>query len=175
MVIIEIWDLYTQDRIKTDKTMIRGQKIIPGLYRLVVHVCIFNSQGEMLIQQRQPFKSGWSIRWDVTVGGSAISGDTSQSAAEREVYEEIGYRLSLDGIRPALTINFDDGFDDFYLIQQDLEIDALKLQYEEVQSVKWASRDEILKMIQEEIFIPYQPSLIDLLFFMRDKKGAHTR
>lgn len=111
----------------------------------------------------------------MTVGGSAISGDTSQSAAEREVYEEIGYRLSLDGIRPALTINFDDGFDDFYLIQQDLEIDALKLQYEEVQSVKWASRDEILKMIQEEIFIPYQPSLIDLLFFMRDKKGAHTR
>ncbi|MTL76475.1 NUDIX domain-containing protein, partial [Turicibacter sanguinis] len=102
-MIIEIWDLYTQDRIKTDKTMIRGQKIIPGLYRLVVHVCIFNSQGEMLIQQRQPFKSGWSNRWDVTVGGSAISGDTSQSAAEREVYEEIGYRLSLDGIRPALT------------------------------------------------------------------------
>ncbi|RXD24918.1 NUDIX hydrolase, partial [Acinetobacter baumannii] len=29
-MIIEIWDLYTQDRIKTDKTMIRGQKIIPG-------------------------------------------------------------------------------------------------------------------------------------------------
>lgn len=31
--------------------------------------------------------------WDLTVGGSAISGDTSQMAAEREVYEEIGYPL----------------------------------------------------------------------------------
>ena len=172
---MEKWNLYTIDRVITNRVITRGDDIPKNLYHLVVHVCIFNAKNQMLIQQRQPFKSGWSNRWDVTVGGSAISGDTSQSAAEREVYEEIGYRLSLDGIRPALTINFDDGFDDFYLIQQDLEIDALKLQYEEVQSVKWASRDEILKMIQEEIFIPYQPSLIDLLFFMRDKKGAHTR
>lgn len=102
---MEIWDLYTKDRIKTEETMVRGEKITKGFYRLVVHVCIFNSRGEMLIQQRQPFKSSWSNMWDITVGGSAISGDTSQSAAEREVYEEIGYKLSLDGIRPALTIN----------------------------------------------------------------------
>ena len=102
---MEIWDLYTKDRIKTEETMVRGEKITKGFYRLVVHVCIFNSRGEMLIQQRQPFKSSWSNMWDITVGGSAISGDTSQSAAERKVYEEIGFKLSLDGIRPALTIN----------------------------------------------------------------------
>lgn len=83
---MEIWDLYTKDRIKTEETMVRGEKITKGFYRLVVHVCIFNSQGEMLIQQRQLFKSSWPNMWDVTVGGSAISGDTSQSAAEREVY-----------------------------------------------------------------------------------------
>ena len=112
---MEIWDLYTKDRIKTEETMVRGEKITKGFYRLVVHVCIFNSRGEMLIQQRQPFKSSWSNMWDITVGGSAISGDTSQSAAERKVYEEIGYKLSLDGIRPALTIKFEDGFDDSIL------------------------------------------------------------
>ena len=152
---MEIWDLYTKDRIKTEETMVRGEKITKGFYRLVVHVCIFNSQGEMLIQQRQPFKSSWPNMWDVTVGGSAISGDTSQSAAEREVYEEIGYKLSLDGIRPALTINFEDGFDDMYLIKKDIEISDLYLQYEEVKAVKLASKEEILKMIDEETFIPY--------------------
>lgn len=129
----------------------------------------------MLIQQRQPFKSGWSNMWDITVGGSAISGDTSRSAAEREVYEEIGYKLSLDGIRPTLTINFDDGFDDMYLIQQDQDISKLELQDEEVKDVRWASKEEILTMIDEETFIPYHKSLIELLFFMRDKKGTHTR
>ena len=172
---MEIWDLYTKDRIKTEETMVRGEKITKGFYRLVVHVCIFNSRGEMLIQQRQPFKSSWSNMWDITVGGSAISGDTSQSAAEREVYEEIGYKLSLDGIRPALTINFEDGFDDMYLIKKDIEISDLYLQYEEVKAVKWASKEEILKMIDEETFIPYHKSLIELLFFMKDTKGTHTR
>ena len=173
---MEIWDLYTKDRIKTEETMVRGEKITKGFYRLVVHVCIFNSRGEMLIQQRQPFKSSWSNMWDITVGGSAISGDTSQSAAEREVYEEIGYKLSLDGIRPALTINFEDGFDDMYLIKKDIEISDLYLQYEEVrEAVKWASKEEILKLIDEEIFIPYHKSLIELLFFMKDTKGTHTR
>ncbi|WP_195467591.1 NUDIX domain-containing protein [Clostridium sp. D43t1_170807_H7] len=172
---MEIWDLYTKDRIKTEETMVRGEKITKGFYRLVVHVCIFNSQGEMLIQQRQLFKSSWPNMWDVTVGGSAISGDTSQSAAEREVYEEIGYKLSLDGIRPALTINFEDGFDDMYLIKKDIEISDLYLQYEEVKAVKWASKEEILKMIDEETFIPYHKSLIELLFFMKDTKGTHTR
>lgn len=172
---MEIWDLYDEDRVKTGETMVRGEAIPKGFYHLVVHVCIFNSRGEMLIQQRQPFKSGWSNRWDVTVGGSAVLGDTSRVAAEREVAEEIGYQLSLQGIRPALTINFDDGFDDFYLVQQDLDITKLKLQYEEVQAVKWASMDDILTMIDDEIFIPYHKSLIELLFFMRDKMGTHTR
>lgn len=172
---MEIWDLYDKDRIKTGETMLRGSKFKENTYHLVVHVCIFNLEGKMLIQQRQPFKDGWPNMWDITVGGSAVSGDTSQLAAEREVYEEIGYKLSLDGIRPSLTINFDKGFDDIYLIQKDIDISKLKLQYEEVQSVKWASKEEILSMIDEEIFIPYHKSLIDLLFFMRTSKNSHTR
>lgn len=172
---MEIWDVYDKDRIKTGETMVRGNKFKEDTYHMVVHVCIFNSECKMLIQQRQPFKDGWSNMWDITVGGSAISGDTSQLAAEREVYEEIGYKLSLDGIRPALTINFDKGFDDIYLIKQDIDISKLSLQYEEVQSVKWASKEDILCMIDEETFIPYHKSLIELLFFMRNSKGAHTR
>lgn len=172
---MEIWDLYDNERIKTGETMIRGSKFKENTYHLVVHVCIFNSEGKMLIQQRQPFKEGWSNMWDITVGGSAISGDTSQLAAEREVYEEIGYNLSLDGIRPAITINFDKGFDDIYLIQDYIDIEKLNLQYEEVQSVKWASMEEIIAMIYENIFIPYHKSLIELLFSMRDRKDAHSR
>lgn len=172
---MEIWDLYDKDRIKTGETMVRGSQFKENTYHLVVHVCIFNLEGKMLIQQRQPFKDGWPNMWDITVGGSAVSGDTSQLAAEREVYEEIGYKLSLDGIRPSLTINFDKGFDDIYLIQKYIDISKLKLQYEEVQSVKWASKEEILSMIDEEIFIPYHKSLIDLLFFMRNSKNSHTR
>ena len=85
----ELWDLYYKNRIPTGKTHKRGEPMKEEDYHMVVHVCIFNSKNELLIQQRQPFKEGWPNMWDLTVGGSATSGDTSQSAAEREVFEEI--------------------------------------------------------------------------------------
>ena len=172
---MEMLDLYTKDRVRTGKTIVRGTKIPQGFYRLVVHVCIFNSKGEMLIQQRQPFKNGWSNLWDITVGGSAIAGDTSQTAAEREVLEEIGYPLSLEGVQPSLTINFSNGFNDIYLVHRDIDIASLKLQYEEVQAVRWAAMEDIFRLIDEGVFIPYHKSLIELVFFMRTHDGTHTR
>ncbi len=171
---MELFDLYDVNRIKTGKTIERGKEIPAGLYHIVVHVCIFNSKGQMLIQQRQPFKAGWSNMWDISVGGSAVSGDTSQSAAEREVLEEIGYKISLENTRPVITIHFDHGFDDIYTITEDIDINKLSLQPEEVQTVKWADEEDIIRMIDEGIFIPYHKELIKLLFFMRNHRGTLT-
>ncbi len=169
---MEFWDVYDINRNKTDKTMVRGEDFEENCYHLVVHICIFNSKGEMLIQQRQPFKKGWSNLWDVTVGGSAIQGDNSQSAAERELLEEIGLKIDLANIRPHITVNFAKGFDDYYLIEQDIDINELSLQYEEVQKVKWASKEEIFSMIDEGQFIPYFKSLIQLFFDNRKQYGS---
>lgn len=170
---MELWDVYRSDRTKSGKTMVRGDQFESGAYHLVVHACIFNAKGEMLIQQRQPFKSGWPDMWDITVGGSAIAGDTSQTAIEREIFEEIGLKVDLQNVRPHLTINFDAGFDDIYLLEKEVKIDELKLQYEEVQRVKWASMEEIYQKSDEGTFIPYYKSLIQLLFDMRKKYGCH--
>ncbi len=170
---MELWDIYTQDRIKTEKTMVRGHEFAQGSYHLVVHACVFNSKGEMLIQQRQPFKLGWENMWDITVGGSAVSGDTSQMAVERELFEEIGLRFDFENIRPHLTINFEFGFDDIYLIEKDVNLGELKLQYEEVQNVKWASEHEVLTLLETGEFVPYHKNLIQLFFSMKNKYGVH--
>lgn len=168
----EKWDLYDIERVKTGEITERGKPIPPNRYHLVVHVCIFGSDGRMLIQQRQPFKEDWSDMWDVTVGGSAVAGDTSQTAAEREVMEEIGLPLSLDGERPRITINFDVGFDDFWCVKRDVDLSELKLQYEEVQAVKWATKEEILAMIEGGEFIPYHKSLIEMVFLFSGQIGT---
>ncbi|GAY76630.1 putative Nudix hydrolase YfcD [Sporolactobacillus inulinus] len=68
-------------------------------------------------------------------------------------------------------MNFDTGFDDYYLVERELAIKDLNLQYEEVQSVKWASKDEIVSLIQEGRFIDYW--FAELLFEMRKQRGAH--
>ncbi|CEG26406.1 NUDIX hydrolase [Bacillus sp. B-jedd] len=172
---MEIWDVYDRDRIRTGKTMVRGSDFEADAYHMVVHVCIFHSDGRMLIQQRQPFKEGWPNLWDITVGGSAVAGDSSQSAAEREVLEEIGYQINLQAVRPSLTINFEKGFDDIYLVEDDVEISSLKVPSEEVQKVKWATSEEIISMIHSGNFIPYHTSLIELLFDLRKGLGGHSK
>lgn len=171
---MERWDLFDLDRQRTQEIAVRGEKLPAGRYHMVVHVCVFNRRGEMLIQQRQPFKQGYPNLWDVTVGGSAVAGDTSVRAAEREVSEELGLPLDLTGRQPALTIPFDEGFDDWYLADADPDLSSLTLQYEEVQAVRWASMDEILRMIDSGEFIPYRLPLIPLLFDMHaGGEGAH--
>ena len=136
---MEYFDLYNRDRIPLGKQIQRGETIPEGEYHTVIHVCVFNSKNQMLIQQRQPFKAGWSNMWDISVGGSAVAGENSAQAAERELEEEIGLKNSFENIRPILTVHFDHGFDDIYTIQKDVDINELKLQYEEVQAVKWAT------------------------------------
>ena len=172
---MELFDLYTKDRVKNGRTMVRGEPVPEGCYRIVVHVCIFDSEGRMLIQQRQPFKRGWANLWDVSVGGSAVSGDSSRSAAERETMEELGLAIDLKDARPVLTLHFNRGFDGFYVLTQAVDPASLRLQYEEVQAVRWAGLEEILAMINDGRFIPYEKSLIALLFFLRGHRGAHTK
>ncbi len=172
---MELWDVYDVDRNKTDRTMVRGEAFAEGDYHLVVHVCIFNSKGELLIQQRQSFKEGWPNMWDVSVGGSAVQGDNSRTAAEREVLEELGIKLDLQEVRPHLTINFSKGFDDVYLIEKDIDLSELHLQYEEVQNAKWTTKEEVLHMIESGEFIPYYPSFISLIFDIRKDYGCHMK
>jgi len=172
---MELWDVYNKDRVKTDDTMVRGDEFKEGHFHLVVHACIFNNKGEMLIQQRQPFKKGWPNMWDISAGGSATKGDTSQIAMERELFEELGVHIDLQNTRPHLTINFDHGFDDVFLIEEEFELSKLTLQQEEVQQVKWASMKEILTMIDKGEFIPYYKELIGLFFRMRGGYGAQMR
>ena len=174
MFAMELFDLYTSDRVKTGKTMVRGEPVPEGFYRMVVHVCLFSPDGQMLIQQRQPFKRGWSNLWDVSVGGSAVAGDTSRSAAERETREELGLTVDLSEERPTLTLHWEHGFDDYYVLTRAVDLNTMRLQYEEVRQVRWASREEILRMIDDGTFIPYEKSLIDLLFRRKDHRGAHT-
>ena len=170
---MECWDVYDIERNKTGRTMIRGDKFEEGAYHLVVHICIFNSKGEMLIQRRIPTKDKWPNMWDLTVGGSAVKGETSNEAIERELFEEIGLDLDMKNLRPKLTINFLHGFNDIYIVNNiDVDLEKLKLQAEEVAEVSWATKDEILTMIEENKFIPYYKNYISLLFDIRNDYGC---
>lgn len=166
---MELWDLYDKQRRPLGTTVRRGDKLPDGCYRLVITVCIFDRAGRMLIQRRHPDKFGWGGLWDISVGGSVISGEDSSSGAQRELYEELGLDIPLKGERPKVSFSFREGFIDAYLIVTDeISLDTLRLQPEEVVGVRYATREEIHSMIDSGEFISYDKSVIDLVFFMRN-------
>lgn len=166
----ELWDLYDINRIPTGKKHRRGDSMHEGEYHIVIHVCIFSSRNELLIQKRQPWKQGWPGMWDLTVAGSAVSGDDSQTAAMREIKEELGLDIDLTGIRPHFTVNFNNGFDDYYFITKDVEIEKLVLQKEEVSDVKWVNLEELLRMADAGEMVPYY--FLDKIFNIKNQYGS---
>ena len=172
---MELVDLYDENRAPLGRTAERYGKKDPGEYRTVVHVCLFNSRGQLLIQKRTDGKRVWPGMWDVSVGGGVDAGETSRQGAEREFREELGYPLDLTGKRPVATVNFPGGFDDFYIVEQDLELDALTLQTEGVAQVRWVTEEELLAMLDAGTFISYPRSFLQFLFAMRGKFGFPTK
>lgn len=168
---MEKFDVYDDNRLLANKTCERGTKLSKNENRMVVHICVFNSNGEMLIQQRQSFKKLFPNMFDISCGGSSISGETSRESARRELKEELGIDYDFSNDRPFFTVNFQNGFDDYYIINLDIDLSKLILQTEEVKLVMWASLDEIIEMIDDGRFVPYSISLISLIFDYRNNIG----
>ncbi|MCD7855506.1 MAG: NUDIX domain-containing protein [Clostridiales bacterium] len=169
---MEFFDVYNSDRTKTGFKCERGKEPPSGGYRLVVHICIFNSKGEMLIQKRQPVKHAFPDMWDLSAGGSVISGETSAEGAQRETLEELGLKTDLSQKTPHLTFCCENIFDDYYIINRDIDLDELILQESEVSEVKWADLEEIIEIMKKGVFVPYKEGLIKLLFELKDSRGA---
>ena len=112
---MEMIDLFDKNR-KYIKTIARGEDFPENMYRIVVHLCIFSKNGEMLIQKRQSTKTLLPDKWDITVGGQIISGETSSDGIQRELKEELGIDIDFSAHRPKLTMSFDGGFDDIYIV-----------------------------------------------------------
>lgn len=168
---MEIIDLYDRHRNKLDQTIIRDAVQPVDTYYLIVHACIFNKHGQLLIQHRHSNKSRWSNLWDVSVGGAANAGDTSQNAIQRELQEELGIPYDFSKSRPLFTVNFERGFDDFYIIHHEITIADLNFRDDEVQDADWASQNQILDMINEGTFIQYEPVFIQMIFAMARNGG----
>ena len=144
-------DLYDKDKNLTGKTIYKNFPIPKGYYILVVLIFIQNSEGKFLIQKRSKLKNGKFA----TTGGHPKAGETSIEGAITEVKEEIGLDISKQNMKLFYSGRSDTArvFCDDYYIKMDVpDIENLKLQKSEVDSVYWFSTDEIKKLMQEGKF-----------------------
>lgn len=62
----------------------------------VIHVHIFNPDKKLLLQKRSKDKDIQPGKWDTSIGGHVMSGETTNNAIKREALEELGIKINFD-------------------------------------------------------------------------------
>jgi isopentenyldiphosphate isomerase len=89
---MEFFPLVDEDGVVTGKAT--RSECHSGTFWLhpVVHLHVFNSQGELYLQKRSETKDIQPGKWDTSVGGHVDYGEETLNALTREVYEELGIK-----------------------------------------------------------------------------------
>ena len=169
MIAMEILDVYDINGEKLSRTLPRGTMPGENEFFLVVHTCVINPRGEMLLQQRQITKDRYPGCWDVSAGGFASSGEDSITAALRELQEELGVECDKSALRFVVREPFKFIFDDFYICLADIPLESLTLQKEEVMGAKWADEQEVMRLLAAGELVDYDAQLLEKVFRAADE------
>lgn len=163
-MMIEKWDILDKDGNPTGNTTLRGRiQLKPGEYHLVVHIWVLSSDGRYLLQRRSDTKKLMPGEWAAT-GGAAISGEDSFTAAKRELFEELGIKMTEQTARKAFRIKRRNSLLDVWITESDLPADSLILQESEVAEAMWVTEEKLKNMIKNNEFHNYGNDYFDRMF-----------
>lgn len=148
---MELWDLFDSERKPLGRTHVRGEAFGEGEYYVWVEVWIQNSKGEFLIQKRHPNKKAGN-QWEF-VGGGTLAGETTLQSGVREIAEETGIKAKEHEFTFFATYQHKNYFGDLYLLRRDIDIKDIVLQPEESIDARWATEEDILKLIETQEFV----------------------
>ena len=164
---MEFLDVYNLNKEKTGRIVSREnvfENILQEERILLVHACIFNAEGKMLLQRRQLTKDRYPGLWDVSAGGFVKAGEVSAEAVSREISEELGLIFEQKNIYFVYCEPFGPVLDDFYAVFSDVGLDMLKLQQQEVMGAEWYEREKVVEMINNGTMVDYPVPLIERMF-----------
>lgn len=158
---MEFWDIYDSNKQKTGRTMKKNDWILKdGEYHLTVLGVVARTDGKFLITQRVMTKA-WAPGWWEVSGGAAMAGEESLEAVLREVKEETGldvsnwdggYLFTYHRENPGEGDNY---FVDVYRFVGDFTEADVTPQQEETLGFKIATKDEVIALAKEGIFLHY--------------------
>lgn len=146
---MELWDLYTRERARTGETHVRGERLPPDRYHLVVHVWIRSSRGEWLISQRAASRPTFPLKWE-SVGGSVTAGEDSLTGALREAEEEVGVQLD-PALGRCISSTVREHFQDIrdvWLFTYDGDLDLSRATTDEVAQMRWMTVEDIRELYE---------------------------
>jgi isopentenyl-diphosphate delta-isomerase len=124
---------------------------LKGYLHKAISVIVFNSKGEMLIQQRAYTKYHWAGIWSNTVCSHPRHNETYSEAAHRRVREELGFETPLKELFHFIYKAKDDSsglteheYDTVFTGTYEGEC---QLNKDEVEAVEWIKPDALMKDI----------------------------
>lgn len=151
----EYFDVLNEKGEYTGKVESRDVCHKEGLWHKAVAVFIVNSKGQVLLQKRSAKKKMWPNMWDITAGGHVDSGEFGFESIIREIKEELGIDIDkkdITFIGSSISSNIkgdikNNHFNEYYIVNKDLDESKLLLNEDEVSSVKWIEKDDIIKRV----------------------------
>lgn len=155
----ELFDVLDE---KGDKTGIKKNKREiheKGFWHGSVHVWIYNSKGEILLQKRAKDKDYWPGMWDISAAGHISAGESIEESAVRELEEELGIKIDFSKLKKidvikdekhAEEINYHNKeFEHVFLFRFDDDISKLQFKDGEVDKVKFISIEQLKKELKD--------------------------
>lgn len=111
----------------------------------IVTLFVENENGKLLLQKRSKQKGG---KYGF-ISGHVQEGETNSQGMIRETKEEIGIDICEKDMKRFYETKQNQKTYNFYYIKNGFDIRELEIQKEEVENVKWCSKEEIRTMIDK--------------------------
>ncbi len=125
-----------------------------GLLHRAISILLYNSKGEMLIQQRAKTKYHWPLIWSNAVCSHPRENEDFQDAAQRRLKEELNITCSLKEVyrfiykaKDEQTGLIEHEYDVVYEGQFDGEI---PFNPNEIESIRWIALDSLSQDIEDQ-------------------------
>lgn len=171
-------DVLSSTGLRTGEILSRSEVHRLGKYHRAIHLYLFNSRNEILIQKRALTVDSAPGVYTISVLGHVNAGETSTTTVKREVEEELGIDASsfkFDFLFSFLQeadvseTHIERQFSDVYLTRTDLDLSQIKIDPAEVAEVKFVPFETFLEMVADKssgLAPVYEEECRDLLYFL---------
>ena len=160
----ELVDILDENGNYTGKTAMKSKAHLLGLFHPTVHVWCYSKTGKVLLQQRGANKGTFPLKWDVSVAGHVGAGESMETGAYREVFEEIGVEIATSTLEKITVFQiekrhansiWDREFTHTFLYQLDEDTPLIK-QESEVEALEWITIREFEHRVEnnDDRFVP---------------------